>query len=171
MTTLTDTFTAIPSTSTSPTTRESATTRQSATSGAHASAPSSVEGGPRVLLRLEGAALLLCATLAYAHLGALGWGAFAALFLLPDLAFLGYLAGPRVGAVAYNTTHSLLGPAALAVVGAVASMPTLLALALVWAAHVGFDRMLGYGLKYASAFGHTHLGFLGRGTPGPSSQG
>lgn len=164
MTTLTDTFTAIPSTSTS-------TTRQSTTSGAHASATSSVEGGPRVILRLEGAALLVAATLAYAHLGALGWGAFAALFLAPDLAFLGYLAGPRVGAAAYNTTHSLLGPAALALVGAVGSLPTVLSLALLWAAHVGFDRMLGYGLKYASAFGHTHLGFLGRGTSGPSSQG
>jgi hypothetical protein len=39
---------------------------------------------------------------------------------------------------------------------------TLLAIAAVWAAHIGFDRMLGYGLKYSSAFGDTHLGRIGR---------
>jgi hypothetical protein len=163
---MTDTSAGIPTTIPTPTSpaSETPTTRE-------APEASAVVGGPRVILRLEGAALLVAATLAYAHLGALGWGLYAAVFFLPDLAFFGYLAGPRVGAAAYNTTHSLLGPAALALVGAVASMPTVIALALVWAAHVGFDRMFGYGLKYASAFGHTHLGFLGRGTSGPSSQG
>ena len=45
---------------------------------------------------------------AYAQLGA-GWGGFAALFLLPDLSLLGYLARPRVGALAYNAAHSYLG--------------------------------------------------------------
>jgi Domain of unknown function (DUF4260) len=29
-------------------------------------------------------------------------------------------------------------------------------------AHIGFDRMLGYGLKYASGFGDTHLSRIGR---------
>jgi hypothetical protein len=161
MTTLTDTFPTMPTT----TATGSSTTGSASTAvGVSTEAPeaSGVVGGPRVILRLEGAALLVAATIAYAHLCALGWGLYAAVFFLPDLAFLGYLAGPRVGAAAYNTTHSLLGPAALALLGAVASMPTLLALALVWAAHVGFDRMFGYGLKYASAFGHTHLGRLGR---------
>ncbi|MFO0685884.1 MAG: DUF4260 domain-containing protein [Sandaracinus sp.] len=91
-----------------------------------------------------------------------GGGLFAACFLAPDLAFLGYLAGPRLGAIAYNTTHSTLGYAGLAALGVVLGAPTLLALALIGVAHVGFDRMLGYGLKYGSAFGHTHLGVVGR---------
>jgi len=124
--------------------------------------PGGAAGAPRVLLRLEGALVLVLATLAYAHLGLAGWGLFAACFLAPDLAFLGYLAGPRLGAIAYNTTHSTLGYAGLAALGVVLGAPTLLALALIGVAHVGFDRMLGYGLKYGSAFGHTHLGVVGR---------
>jgi hypothetical protein len=33
---------------------------------------------------------------------------------------------------------------------------------LIWLAHIGADRGLGYGLKYATAFGDTHLGYIGR---------
>jgi len=119
-----------------------------------------VRGGPRLVLRLEGAAVLAACAAGYAAVDG-GWWLFAVLFLAPDLAFLGYLAGARVGAVAYNATHSLLGPLALGAAGAT-MWPALLPLALIWGAHVGFDRMLGYGLKYGSAFGHTHLGPIGR---------
>jgi len=28
-------------------------------------------------------------------------------------------------------------------------------------AHIGFDRALGYGLKYSKGFGYTHLGRIG----------
>jgi Domain of unknown function (DUF4260) len=119
-----------------------------------------VHGGPKVILRLEGLALLAGALFAYHHVG-LGWGWFAALFLVPDLSLLGYLTGPRTGAIVYNTGHSTVGPAALALVGLHA--PAVLPFAAIWFAHVGFDRALGYGLKYASAFGDTHLGKIGRG--------
>jgi hypothetical protein len=34
-------------------------------------------------------------------------------------------------------------------------------------AHVGMDRAVGYGLKYPTAFGRTHLGVVGR-KPGPA---
>jgi hypothetical protein len=37
-----------------------------------------------------------------------------------------------------------------------------LSLATIWIAHIGFDRALGYGLKYGSGFTHTHLGRIGR---------
>jgi hypothetical protein len=37
---------------------------------------------------------------------------------------------------------------------------TALRLALVWFAHIGMDRALGYGLKYDDAFTHTHLGII-----------
>ena len=40
--------------------------------------------------------------------------------------------------------------------------PVALALGLIWIAHIGMDRMLGYGLKYASGFGDTHLGRIGQ---------
>jgi len=42
------------------------------------------------------------------------WLLFALLFLVPDLAMVGYLANVRVGVVAYNAVHTYLGPLALA---------------------------------------------------------
>ncbi len=120
-----------------------------------------VSGIPRLVLRLEGAALLGLALLLYGGTGA-SWWLLAALFLVPDLSFLFYLAGPRAGAVAYNAVHTMLGPIVLGAVGHVLASPTVLALALIWAAHVGLDRALGYGLKYAAGFGFTHLGRIGR---------
>merc|ERR1711938_432683 len=71
---------------------------------------------------------------------------------------LGYLAGPRVGAAAYNAAHTQLGPLALGALALGAGPPSLLLGGLIWAAHIGLDRALGYGLKHASGFHHTHLG-------------
>ena len=120
-----------------------------------------VTGTPRLLLRLEGAALLVIAVLLYARTGT-SWWLFAALVLAPDLSFVGYLAGPRVGAAAYNAAHTTVGPIALALVGVLAPSPLAVAIALIWLAHVGADRLLGYGLKYDAGFGFTHLGWIGR---------
>ena len=117
-----------------------------------------------MLLRLEGLAVFAAAVAAYAQFGA-GWGWFALLFLAPDLSFLAYLAGPRAGAAAYNATHAYVGALALLAVGMSGAMPLLLAAGLVWCAHIGFDRALGYGLKYAAGFRETHLGRLGRADP------
>src|SRR5262245_10191074 len=115
--------------------------------------PAHVSGTVRALLRIEGAAVFLLALLLYAKSGA-GWGMFAALILVPDASLLGYLVGPRAGAVAYNTMHSYLGPLFMAAL-ALALAPGLLPVAFIWGAHVGIDRAMGYGLKYASAFRDT----------------
>jgi hypothetical protein len=122
---------------------------------------SAVRGTPRILLRLEGLAALIAAMIAYRMLGG-GWGWFAALFLLPDLSMLGYLAGARIGSICYNAAHSYLGAALLSAVAYTAHSPLAWQLAAIWCAHVGFDRALGYGLKYATAFTDTHLGRIGR---------
>ncbi|MFK4058707.1 DUF4260 domain-containing protein [Brevundimonas sp. NPDC046655] len=111
--------------------------------------------------RLEGLALLAVSVLAYARFGE-GWLLFAVLFLTPDLSFVGYLAGPRVGAWAYNLAHSLIGPLLLAATGGLTGGGLPVALALIWLAHVGFDRALGYGLKSPDSFGITHLGLIGK---------
>ena len=79
------------------------------------------------------------------------------LFLAPDVAAVGYAAGPRVGAVTYDLAHTEVLPVTLAVVGVVADAETAVQLALIWLAHIGADRLLGYGLKYPSAFRPTHL--------------
>ena len=113
--------------------------------------------GVRALLRLEGLALLVAGLTLYAR-GHGDWALFLKLFLLPDLSFAAYLFGPRAGAFAYNAMHSTLGALALAAFGYIAAAPMALLIALIWLAHIGFDRALGYGLKYASAFGDTHLG-------------
>jgi len=125
----------------------------------HNDTTGSATGGVRQLLRLEGLGVLIAAAVLYAQHGA-GWGVFAATFLLPDLAFVAFLAGARVGALAYNTTHSYVGPLLAAAASHYTGLP--LTVSLVWAAHVGFDRALGYGLKYAKGFGFTHLGRIGR---------
>ena len=121
--------------------------------------PGEVSGAPRVWLRLEGVAVLVTAIFLFAR-GGHSWALLAALFLVPDLSFAGYLAGPRVGAWCYNVAHSHVGPLLLAIGFVATGRPPVLA--LIWAAHIGFDRALGYGLKYPSAFGDTHLGRVGR---------
>ncbi len=115
--------------------------------------------GPRVLLRIEGLALLAASVAAYWAMDG-GWGTFALFFLAPDLAFFGYLAGARVGAAAYNLTHTSTFPLLL-IVAAVAGPSRVPALAgLIWLAHIGFDRVLGFGLKYPTGFKDTHLSRL-----------
>ena len=118
-------------------------------------------GGVRTTLRLEGLGVLAVSLLAYAKVGA-GWGTFFACFLLPDLSFLGYLAGPRIGAITYNAAHSYIGALACLAVSIAFAVQFPLAVGLIWAAHIGFDRALGYGLKYGLGFGFTHLGPIGR---------
>ena len=120
-----------------------------------------VKGVPLILVRLEGLVVLVAAVLCFRWLGG-GWEMFALLFLLPDLSMLGYLVGKRVGAAAYNAGHSYVGPALFCATGLLQGDELLPKLAVIWVAHIGFDRMLGYGLKYGSAFGHTHLGLKGK---------
>lgn len=121
-----------------------------------------VRGGVWVILRSEGAALLLLGVVLYFAAGG-PWWLFLVLILVPDVSLAGYLLGPRVGAAAYNAAHALIGPLALGGVGFyAATTPWLLWAALVWLAHIGADRALGFGLKYASGFADTHLGRIGR---------
>ncbi len=121
-----------------------------------------VTGGVRVLLRLEGLALFGLAVALYSQTH-LSWLAFAVLFLVPDVSFLGYLAGPRAGAMCYNAAHDTFLPISIVVVSYfLAGNFLFLAIPLIWLAHIGFDRALGYGLKYEAGFGFTHLGLIGK---------
>ncbi len=122
-------------------------------------------GGVRLLLRLEGVVLFAGMTLLYG-LWEGSWWVYAILFLAPDLSFAAYVAGPRAGAVVYNAAHSYLGPVALMTAGLAAASPLVLSLAMIWLAHIGIDRALGYGLKYQAGFAFTHLGRIGRGAAG-----
>lgn len=110
----------------------------------------------RNTLKLEGFALLSLSILLYASFGGT-WLLFIALLLLPDIFMLGYLAGPKVGAFTYNIVHSYFLPACLLATGLFMSHTLILSLGLIWFAHIGLDRMLGYGLKHPDGFEHTHL--------------
>ncbi len=118
-------------------------------------------GAVRIVLRLEGLLVMLTAMMAYDKFGA-GWGTFAWFFLTPDLSFLGYLAGARVGAISYNVAHSYIGAVACLIASQLLAAPLLLTIGIIWCAHIGFDRALGYGLKYSTGFKFTHLGRIGR---------
>ena len=111
---------------------------------------------PGLLLRLEGAAVL-AGSLALYFDQDFGWLALVVLALAPDLAAIGYMAGPTVGATAYDIAHTEALPIALGVAGVLADEATAVQLALIWLVHIGADRLLGYGLKYPSAFRDTHL--------------
>ena len=120
-----------------------------------------VAGGCRTLLRLEGLTLFVGMTMLYAVWGG-SWWVYAVLFLVPDLSFAGYLAGPRIGAVIYNAAHSYMAPMALMTTGFGLASPLTLSIAMIWLAHIGIDRALGYGLKYSAGFTFTHLGRIGK---------
>ncbi|HEX9036192.1 MAG TPA: DUF4260 domain-containing protein [Ktedonobacterales bacterium] len=117
---------------------------------------------PRWMLQAEGGALLVGSVTAYAVLARAGnlagaWWLFGLLFLAPDLAALGYLINPRIGAACYNALHTELPPALLLGLGVYERSHLAVALALVWLAHIGLDRLLALGLKYPTKFQDTHL--------------
>ena len=112
---------------------------------------------PKQLLHAEGAAVLAAATVLYARTDG-SWWLFALLFFAPDLAMVGYMAGGRIGAMVYNVAHNIAVPLVLGIIGIVAETDLAVQIALIWTAHIGFDRLLGYGLKYPDGFKETHLG-------------
>lgn len=73
---------------------------------------------------------------------------FGVLFLALDLLVLGYLLGPKTCARVYNFGHTYVTPLLICTVGNVANIPWFVLICTIWVAHMGFDRLLGYGLKY-----------------------
>ena len=114
----------------------------------------------KTLLKLEDLAELVLALVVFAHLP-YAWWVLPALFLLPDLSMLGYLAGPRVGAFTYNLAHHKALAVTVGLIGVVLHEPNWQLAGTVLFFHIAFDRLLGYGLKYATSFKETHLGQLG----------
>lgn len=96
------------------------------------------------------------ATAAYVTIGGPLW-LFVVFAFAPDISMLAYLAGPRVGSSLYNAAHTYLAPVTLGAVGVWLGVTPVTWVALIWAAHIGADRVVGYGLKYQTGFKHTHL--------------
>jgi hypothetical protein len=111
---------------------------------------------PRLLLHIEGAAVLLAACIFYHQVHG-SWIWFAVLFLAPDFFMLGYLANKKVGALVYNLAHTYTAPVLVFSILWFSGATSYFWLTLIWLAHIGWDRLIGYGLKYETAFKDTHL--------------
>lgn len=111
---------------------------------------------PRSFLRLEGLTVFVVALAGYYALDGPLW-LFALLALAPDLSMVGYAAGTRVGSWTYNVFHTYTLPIALCGLGFVGKTDLAVLVGLVWAGHIGADRLVGYGLKYETGFRETHL--------------
>ena len=115
---------------------------------------------PRQFLRVEGLAVLAAALAVYFALDGPVW-LLVVLALAPDLSMLAYLAGARVGSLGYNLFHTYALPLALGGLGVWLDATLAVLVAAVWAGHIGADRFFGYGLKFESGFGDTHLSTRG----------
>ena len=113
------------------------------------------------ILRAEQIALFVAGVVAYLALGG-NWLLGLPLLFAIDLSMVGYLAGPRLGAITYNAGHNLVVALLALGIGFWTSTPWLQLLAAIWVAHIGMDRSLGYGLKLPTDFRDTHLGRIGR---------
>lgn len=111
---------------------------------------------PSRLLRLEGLAVIVGALALYFDAG-YGWLLLVVLILAPDLSMIGYVGGPAFGSACYDVVHTHVLPIALAVAGVLGASEAAIQIALIWLAHIGADRFLGYGLKYPTGFKDTHL--------------
>jgi len=127
-----------------------------------------VTGSVLTLLRLEGLAVAVVSAVLYARTSA-SWWIFLLLWLIPDLSMVAYLKSSCWGARCYNAVHTYVLPSALALSALGLHARGLMPVALIWANHIGVDRLLGYGLKSSDGFGFTHLGKLGKPDALPNS--
>lgn len=105
---------------------------------------------------MEGLAVLGFSIYFYYHLQ-FSWIVFVLLLLAPDLSALGYLKNNKVGSILYNTFHTYILPGAMMIVGLSVQSRIVIMLSFIWIAHIGMDRLIGYGLKYPSKFHDTHF--------------
>ncbi|MBH0231430.1 DUF4260 domain-containing protein [Halobacillus yeomjeoni] len=111
---------------------------------------------PKLLLHIEGLIVFLTSVYFYAQTDVTWWLFFLCL-LLPDLSMFGYVMNHSIGAAIYNVGHTYFIPLADIILSVILHQDLLLALSLIWTAHIGMDRAVGYGLKYPSNFKDTHL--------------
>ncbi len=112
------------------------------------------------ILRSEGLVFFLGAAWAYSFVGA-SWIMFALLLLVPDVFMIGYAKNSKIGALVYNIGHTYITPFLILCLFLLLHKPILVPIAIIWIAHIGMDRMLGFGLKLDTDFKDTHLGRIG----------
>lgn len=111
---------------------------------------------PKFILHLEGLSVLLFSLYFYSS-NDYSWLLFFVLLFSPDLSMLGYLVNNKIGALFYNLLHTYILVFVLLLFGIIFSYDLLKAIGLIFAAHIGMDRAIGYGLKYQNKFNETHF--------------
>jgi hypothetical protein len=111
---------------------------------------------PVVLLHAEGLAVLISAIAVYAHLRGNAW-LFVLLLFTPDVFMLGYLKNVQLGSIIYNIGHTYIVPIVVLAIALYAESFLGVQIGIIWFAHIGLDRLMGYGLKYPTNFKDTHL--------------
>ncbi|TXR92043.1 DUF4260 domain-containing protein [Bacillus sp. SH7-1] len=95
------------------------------------------------IVHFEGLVVFLAAIYMYS-LYEFSWIIFWIFLLAPDLSMLAYGINNHLGAK-------------MDIVGVYFKMDTVIMIGLIWTAHIGMDRMFGYGLKYETDFKDTHI--------------
>ena len=70
---------------------------------------------------------------------------------------LAYGINNHVGAKIYNVCHTYIISILIVLIGVYFKMDIVIMIGLIWTAHIGMDRMFGYGLKYETDFKDTHI--------------
>lgn len=113
------------------------------------------------LIRLEEVGIFILSLYLFSTLE-FAWWWFPALLFLPDIGMLGYLLGSKFGAFLYNLFHHRLTATFVCLLGVIVENNVWLLAGIILFAHISFDRIMGYGLKYSDSFKHTHLGMIGK---------
>jgi len=114
----------------------------------------------KILLLEEAAQTALAVYGLYTLHTGIDWWLWPIVFLSPDISMLGYLINTTTGAYSYNLFHHKMVAVVFILAGFAGGNAIVLFVGYLLYGHASFDRMMGYGLKYADSFKHTHLGML-----------
>jgi len=113
------------------------------------------------ILKLEEAAMFVLSIYALSLFHA-DWWVYLSVLIAPDISFIGYTAGNRIGAVCYNLFHHKGIAIAIFLTGFLLQDEWIQIIGIILFGHSSMDRMLGYGLKLDRGFKYTHLGTIGK---------
>ena len=111
-------------------------------------------------LKVEELAMFMLSLFLFTQLD-FAWWWYLALFLSPDIGFIGYVVNAKIGAILYNIFHHKGIAILFYLIGIYTHNQVLQLIGIIILGHASFDRVLGYGLKYYDSFNHTHLGKIG----------
>ncbi|MCU5473194.1 DUF4260 domain-containing protein [Bacillus paranthracis] len=108
------------------------------------------------IVHFEGLIVFLAVIYMYS-LYEFSWVIFWVFLLAPDLSMLAYGINNQVGANIYNLFHTYIISILIVIIGVYFKIDIVIMIGLIWTAHIGMDRMFGYGLKYEADFKDTHI--------------